>query len=234
MGAAQLRISTKSGAIPEKDIVAAAGIEKRSAFSKALSLISGRVGELFNASDIARDCGVDVTTIQSWVSILQQNGLLRELQPYFSNINKRLIKSPKIYFEDVALAARLQGWTSFEPLMVSPAYGHLLENVAISEVARFFTNQGHIPKIFYLRSKEKVEIDLLIFLPNQRTIAAEIKSTTQSFSSDQLRLLDTLELNIVERWVITSTKSDVSPSNARLVAFDQIWTELHRIFNQMP
>jgi predicted AAA+ superfamily ATPase len=213
----------------EKDIVAAAGIEKRSAFSKALSLVSGRVGELFNASDIARDCGVDVTTIQSWVSLLQQNGVLLEVQPYFSNFNKRLIKSSKLYFEDVSLATRLQGWASFEPLMVSPAFGHLIENVAVSEISRFFTNRGERPKLHFLRSKEKVEIDLLISFANQRTIAAEIKSTALPFSKEQNRLLESVDLNIMERWVIASTTTEVQIPETRVVAFDQIWNELNRV-----
>jgi len=88
----------------EKDIVTAAGIEKKSAFSRALQLSSGRIGQLFNASDIAKNVGVDTTTVQSWIALLEQNGILRLLSPYYTNLNQRLIKTPKIYFEDTGLA----------------------------------------------------------------------------------------------------------------------------------
>ncbi|HRP69166.1 MAG TPA: AAA family ATPase, partial [Turneriella sp.] len=95
----------------EKDIVVAAGIERKAAFLKATALAAGRVGQLFNASDIARNTGVETTTVQSWMQILQDNGIVRLLQPYFNNRSQRFIKTPKIYFQDTGLATRLQGWS---------------------------------------------------------------------------------------------------------------------------
>lgn len=102
-----------------------AGIARRETFSKSLHMIAGRVGQLVNASDIAKNVGVDTTTLQSWLSVLEQNGLLRKVQPFSSNLNQRLIKTPKLYFEDVGLASRLQGWSDFLPLMSSAQFGHL-------------------------------------------------------------------------------------------------------------
>ena len=110
----------------EKDIVAAAGIEKKAAFSKALQLLAARTAQLLNYSDIAKNIGVDTTTVQAWTSLLEQNGILRILPPYYTNLNQRLIKTPKSYLEDVGLAVRLQGWREFEPFMLSPYFGHLL------------------------------------------------------------------------------------------------------------
>ncbi|MGZ6442171.1 MAG: ATP-binding protein [Pseudobdellovibrionaceae bacterium] len=213
----------------EKDIVSAAGIERREAFSRSLHLISGRVGQLLNFSDIAKNVGVDVTTLQSWTSILEQNGLVRKLQPFSTNLNQRLIKTPKIYFEDVGLASRLQGWTEFFPLMSSPQFGHLVENVAISEVSKFFSNRGSPCNIFYVRSKEKVEVDLLIELPNNRYIAAEIKVNPQPWSEQQHKLINTLGLNIIERWIITPTEEAMIPNN-KVVNFNQIWIELNKLW----
>lgn len=113
----------------DRDIVAAAGIERKAAFSKALGLTAVRQGMLMNYSEIAGLCGVDVTTIQSWIALLQENGILRIVEPYSSNLNKRLSKTPKIYFEDVALASRLQSWTETKPLMLSVYFGFLLETI---------------------------------------------------------------------------------------------------------
>ena len=212
----------------ERDIVSAAGIERQAAFTKCLQLTAARTGQLTNYSEIAAVCGVELTTVQSWLGILEANGIVRRLLPYATNLNHRLIKSPKFYFEDVALASRLQGWTEQQPLMLSPVAGALLETLAVAEVARFFVNRGLPPRLNHVRSKEKVEIDLLVHLSDARTVAIEVKSTPQEFDSRQLRLLDTLGLSIVERWVATPTPAP-DLTTARVVPFNRLWAELDRL-----
>jgi hypothetical protein len=212
----------------ERDIVSAAGIERQAAFTKCLQLTAARTGQLMNYSEIAAVCGVELTTVQSWLGILEANGIVRRLLPYTTNLNHRLIKSPKFYVEDVALASRLQGWTEQQPLMLSPVAGALLETLAVAEVARFFVNRGLPPRLNHVRSKEKVEIDLLVHLSDARTVVIEVKSTPQEFDSRQLRLLDTLGLSIVERWVATPTPAP-DLTTARLVPFNCLWAELDRL-----
>ena len=121
-----------------RDIVLAAGIEKKSAFTKALALLSARIGQLFQANDIARNVGVSLSTVQSWFLLLEENGILFRLPAFSSNLNQRLTKAPKYYFHDVALVTRLQGWAEFKPLMLSPSFGPLLENIAVSEIYKVF------------------------------------------------------------------------------------------------
>lgn len=212
----------------EKDIVAAAGIEKKAAFSKSLQLVAARVGQLLNYSDIAKNVGVDTTTVQAWLSLLDQNGIARILQPYHTNLNQRLIKSPKIYLEDTGLAVRLQGWNEFEPLLLSPYFGNLLENLVISEITRFFINRGMQPEIHFVRSKEQVEVDFLVQLSNQRFIAIEVKANPTDLSASQLSLLNSLKLNIVEKWVVSPTGS-VNFANARFIPCNQIFQNLERL-----
>jgi predicted AAA+ superfamily ATPase len=212
----------------EKDIVSAAGIEKKAAFIKSLQICSGRVGQLINYSDISKTIGVDLTTVQSWLAILEQNGIVRTVQPYFSNLNQRLIKSPKIYFEDVGLSVRLQGWSEFDPLFVSSYFGSLVENLAFSEISRFFSNRGWPAEIFFLRSKEKVEIDFLIQLPNQRFIAIEVKTTPVDFTSAQLQLLKSIQLNIVEHWVVSPQRSN-DFAQSRVILLQDIFENLTRV-----
>lgn len=209
----------------EKDIVTAAGIEKKTAFSKALQLASGRIGQLFNASDIAKNIGVDTTTVQAWIGLFEQNGILHILPPYYTNLNQRLIKTPKIYFEDVGLAVRLQGWSEFEPILLSPYFGHLFENLVLSEIARFFINRGEQPEIYFVRSKEQVEVDFLLQLSNQRFIAIEVKTTPMDLTRQQMHLLDSLQLNIVDKWIISPTRSH-DFTNARVISIDQIFDQL--------
>jgi predicted AAA+ superfamily ATPase len=181
-----------------------------------------------NYSEIASVCGVELTTVQSWLAILEANGIVRRLQPFATNLNSRLIKAPKFFIEDVALASRLQGWTERQPLLLSPVAGALLETLAVAEVSRFFINRGLPPRLAHLRSKDQVEIDLLVHLSDDRTIAIEVKSTPTELDKRQLRLLDTLGITVVERWVATPTPAP-DLATARVVPFDRLWNELDRL-----
>ena len=209
----------------EKDIVIAAGIEKKAAFSKVLQLSAARVAQLLNYSDIAKNVSVDTTTVQAWVGLLEQNGIIRILLPYFTNLNQRLIKTPKIYFEDVGLSVRLQGWNEFEPLLLSPYFGNLFENLALTEISRFFMNQGMQCNIYFVRSKEQVEIDFLVELPNQRWLAIEVKTTPVDLSREQVVLLESLQLNIIEKWIVSATRS-TDFTHARVILIDEIFENL--------
>jgi uncharacterized protein len=214
----------------EKDIVGAAGIEKKAAFIRALQLISGRIGQLFVFSDISKSVGVDTTTIQAWVSLFEQNGILKLIPPFYSNLNQRLIKkTPKIFFDDVGLAVRLQGWSQYDPLVVSPYFGNLFENLALIEIARFFTNKGKLPEIYFVRSKERVEIDFLIQLPNHRFLAVEVKTSPCDFTQKQIKLLDSLQIEIIDRWVI-SNHSSHHFSNSKVITIDEIFHQLEKIY----
>ena len=212
----------------EKDIVVAAGIEKKAAFMKALQLLSGRVGQLFNSSDIAKNIGVDTTTIQSWIALFEQNGILSVIPPFYTNLNQRLIKTPKIYFDDVGLAVRLQGWSEFEPILTSPYFGSLFENLVVSEVSKFFTNRAEKGEIYFLRSKEKVEVDLLVKLSNQRYLAIEVKTTPVDLTRRQMNLLDSLKVNIVEKWVVSMNPSN-DFLNAKVVCITDLFDRLDEI-----
>jgi len=212
----------------ERDIVIAAGIERRAAFLKVLHLLAGRVGQLFVASDLARDAGVDATTVQSWVSLLATNAVVFPLPAYFSNLNKRLTKAPKYFFYDVGLAVRLQGWSEIDPIMNSPLFGHLLENIVVGEVIRFFLNRGTRPSLYFVRSKEKVEIDLLVELGNQRYLAMEVKTTPEPWTPRQHELVDSLGLTVVEKWVV-STSPALSFKGTSVVAIPDLWERLAAI-----
>ncbi len=197
---------------------------------EALQIASGRIAQLLNASDIAKIVGVDVTTIQSLVALFEQNGVLRILFTYYVNLNQRLIKTPKIYFEDVGLAVRLQGWTAFEPILLSPYFGHLFKNLVLSEIVRFFLNRGEEPQIFFVRSKAQEEIDFLLQLSNQRFIAIEVTVTPMDMTAKQMHLLDSLKLNIIDKWVVSSVRS-TDFANARVICLDQIHDQLAMLHN---
>ncbi|MBV6492023.1 MAG: hypothetical protein LDLANPLL_00012 [Turneriella sp.] len=214
----------------EKDIVVAAGIERKAAFLKATALAAGRVGQLFNASDIARNTGVESTTIQSWMQILQDNGIVRLLQPYFNNRSQRFIKTPKIYFQDTGLATRLQGWSEYTPLLVSPAFGHLFENLVLNEIERFFINRGERAPVFFLRSKEHAEVDFLVELGNARYLAIEVKRSPGTLEAEQRRLLEKTGLDIVDTWVVGDVERMEKRQGVRIVPLRSLWRELNTLY----
>ena len=133
----------------EKDILISAGIQKISEFHRVLSLLSARTGQLLEYSSIAQDSGVSSVTVKEWTSVLERADLIYLLKPYFNNLNKRLIKSPKLYFLDTGLAVRLQGWQEILPLFNSPQIGSLFETLVLAEMIKFIRNYRKDWQIFF-------------------------------------------------------------------------------------
>ena len=125
-----------------------------------LSLIALRTGQLVNYSEISKEIGVALNTIKSWVSTLEISGLITLLPPYYKNLGKRLIKSPKLYFNDNGLIAALLNMTSLNVLNNFPFLGNIWENFVLTE----YLKEGYIPgkNIFYFRDQNGVEIDFII------------------------------------------------------------------------
>jgi predicted AAA+ superfamily ATPase len=164
----------------EKDIVLAAGINKRREFIKFTSLLAGRVGTLLDLSGLANEVGVDSKTIKDWVSILETMHLIVLVQPFFTNLSNRLVKSPKIYFIDTGLACRLQGWGAPGPILTSPQQGHLFENLVFSEIFKMNINFQLGIKIFHWRSRDGEEIDFLLEFEPGKFLFVEAKVTARS------------------------------------------------------
>lgn len=146
----------------EKDIVQAAGIEKRGPFLQLLRLLAGRTAQLQNHADLATKIGVQVSTVSGWIDVLERMLVLRRLAPWASNLEKRLTKTPKIHFLDVGLAARLQGWRSLDPLLDSPHAGPLFESLVFGEIVRAI-DHARLPLAVHLwRTKEGEEVDFVV------------------------------------------------------------------------
>jgi len=159
----------------ERDIRALINLKDLTHFEEFLRLIAGRVGQLVNYSSIANDVGVSSTTIKNWVSVLKASYILFELPPYFTNIRKRVMKSSKLYFVDVGLAAWLLGLKTASQVQRDPLRGTLYENLLIMEVVKRILNHGERPNLHFYRDARGNEVDLLI--QNARQFSAiEIKS----------------------------------------------------------
>jgi predicted AAA+ superfamily ATPase len=170
----------------EKDIVLSSGISKQKEFNTVLGMLAARSGEYLNCSAIANASGVKSVTVKEWVSILERTGLVYLLQPVEKNLNKRLIRTPKIYFLDTGLAARLQGWTELQPLMLSSQAGHLFESLVLSEIVKFSANSGKYLKISVWRTKEGEEVDFVVEGSDGRAAAFDSKMGIHSVQPESL------------------------------------------------
>ncbi len=141
---------------------AVANISKLLEFEKFLKLAAARIGQLLNLSDLARDADISVSTAKEWLSILRASFQIFLLPPYFRNLSKRQIKTPKLYFFDTGLVCYLTGWRSPEVAMEGAMAGALFENYVISEIIKSYWHRGREPALYFWRTKEKTEVDLLI------------------------------------------------------------------------
>ena len=147
----------------ERDVRDVIKVRDERKFYDFMVSCAARTGQLLNLSDISRTIGVDVATVQGWVSVLQASGIVHILRPFWTNTNKRLSKTPKLYFMDTGLACHLTAWNSAETLKRGAMAGHMFETFVVSEVLKSFLNAGRDPRdLSFYRDSQKREIDLLI------------------------------------------------------------------------
>lgn len=160
----------------ERDVRELINIGDLSAFQRFLKLCAGRIGQQLNLSELAAVCGVSVTTARRWISILEASYIIFLLQPHFNNFNKRLTKSPKLYFYDTGLACSLLGIESSSVLALSTFRGSLFESLIIADLYKQFCNLGRRPSLYYWRDLNgRLEVDCIIETALQ-LVPIEIKS----------------------------------------------------------
>lgn len=159
----------------EKDIRQIKNITDLLVFERFMSLLAGRNGHELTMSALAVETGVDVKTIQSWLSILENSFIIYLLKPHYKNFNKTIVKRPKLYFYDTALVCSLLRITRIEHLQTHPLRGAIFEGMVISELVKQRTNAGLSVNLFYWRDKTGHEIDVIVD-EGERLIPIEIKS----------------------------------------------------------
>lgn len=146
----------------ERDVRNVTQIRDLSAFQDFLALCAGRIGQLLNISELARDCGIHRATVEQWLSVLEASYILFRLKPYHRNFSKRIIKSPKLYFYDTGLAASLLGIKDAQQLHTHYLRGGLFESFVVSELIKRRFNRGLAADCFFWRDKTGLEVDCLI------------------------------------------------------------------------
>ena len=168
----------------ERDIKDLAQVGKLNEFYDFLVYMAARTGQELKYDDIAGSIGVSAPTAKAWVSILERSGVIYILRPYYSNITKRLVKTPKVYFMDTGLAAYLCRWPSAETLENGAMDGAFFETYAVTEIVKSCYNAGKPADLYYYRDIDKKEIDLLI-AEGDKLYPIEIKKSKEPAKPDK-------------------------------------------------
>ena len=127
-----------------------------------MRLCAARTGQLVSYSSLATDLGVSPNTVKSWLSVLSASNIVFLLEPYFENLGKRIVKTPKLYFLDTGLCSYLLGARSPDDLLRSPMLGAIFETHVLGQIIRHFANQGRRREIYFYRDHHGREVDFLI------------------------------------------------------------------------
>ncbi len=173
----------------ERDVRRLVNVRDLILFERFVSLLAGRIGQTVNFASLAGETGVSAPTVSAWLSVLEASFLVYRLKPWFSNISKRVVKSPKIYFAETGLAAHLLGIRDPSQLATHPLRGALFENLCVMDVLKRFLNAGEDAPISFLRTEKGFEIDLLVHEASAIR-PVEIKSA-MTFHRNLVRNLET-------------------------------------------
>jgi len=193
----------------ERDVRAITNVRDLGNFRRFLALLASRHGQVLNKTDLAAPLGISVPTVGEWLSILEVTGQIILIPPYFENFGKRLIKSPKIYWEASGLACYLLGVTSSAELERSPFLGALFEGFVAAEILKSQANQGMRKELYYFRDQQGLEVDFLVPRPNSSLwlIEAKARKTVQPSMANPLLALRRALLKRSGRLIIVHRKS---------------------------
>ncbi|WEV75377.1 ATP-binding protein [Bifidobacterium sp. ESL0800] len=161
----------------ERDVREELGVRKLSAFRNFLVQCAIRVGELINYASLAKACGIDVKTVQDWLSVLEASFIVYRMYPYYKNYGKRLVKTPKLYFYDTGLVAYLLGIISPDRLLLSKYRGPIFENAVSNEVMKEYYVRGRKPTFYFWRDTNQKEVDLVIEKGGEVQYLVEVKAS---------------------------------------------------------
>ena len=208
----------------EKDVRDLLQIKDQIRFTKFLKLCVARIGSLFNASELGAEVGVSSKTISHWLSVLQASYLITLLPPYYENIPKRLVKSPKLYFNDPGLACYLLDIESPQQLDRDKMRGAIFENMIVMEAIKHRYNMGLEGGVFFYRDSNQNEVDLLIKQEGELT-AIEVKSSmtySSSFEKALTQIEGWIKTPISKKAIVYSGDFENTSGNINLINYRHI------------
>jgi len=205
----------------ERDVRQIINVKDMSRFQIFIRLCAGRAGKEFNASELANEVGVSFHTIQEWLSVLEASYIIFRLKPFYKNIGKRLIKTPKIYFYDTGILCFLLGIENEKQLQTHPLRGEIFENFVLLEFIKGRFNQGKSNNLLFYKDQSKNEVDIVQEFAHQYK-AFEIKSATayhSDFTGSLKYLKKILGENLISTKVIYDGKQDLDVVDMGYVNF---------------
>lgn len=159
----------------ERDVRQVLKVQELETFQRFVRLCAGRTGGILNLSSLATECGITHNTAKAWISVLQTSYIIFLLRPHEKNFNKRLVKSPKLYFYDSGLVCWLLGIREDAQLETHPLRGAIFETYIISDLKKSYLNRAEVPPFYFWRDSNGLEVDLLVEQTG-RLMPVEIKS----------------------------------------------------------
>lgn len=198
----------------ERDIKDLSQVGKLNEFYDFLVFVASRTGQELKYEEISNAIGISSPTAKEWISILERSGVIYILKPYFSNLTKRLTKTPKIYFMDTGLAAYLCRWPNAETLENGAMDGAFFETYVVTEIIKSYYNTGKPLNLYYYRDSDKKEIDLLV-VEADKIYPIEIKKAKNPNNPDKnFGVLEKLNMDIQQGIVICMT-NELIPYNRK-------------------
>ncbi len=158
----------------ERDVRTLRQVGDLTQFQNFLRALVARSAQLLHLSDLARDLGISVNTAKAWLSVLEATYQVIVLRPYFANVGKRLVKTPKVYFTDVGTLCYLAGLKDPEHAASGPMGGAIIETAALSEIFKSLTNRGIEPQMYFWRTSAGTEVDIIVEA-GQKLVPIEVK-----------------------------------------------------------
>jgi predicted AAA+ superfamily ATPase len=199
----------------QRDVRELARVGDEMSFLSFMRVAAARTAQLLNLSEMARDADVSPNTAKNWLSILQTSGIVYLLEPYHTNVTKRLVKTPKLYFLDTGLAAYLTEWTTPETLEAGAMSGPILETWILAELLKSYWHNGQRAPFYFYRDKDKKEIDLLI-VRDGKIYPVEFKKTASPGKKDlrNFGVLDRLGVPVEQGGLICLVEQSLPLSSA--------------------
>ena len=212
----------------ERDVRDLLKIKDQMQFMKFMKLCAACVGSVFNASDIGGQLGVDSKTVTSWLSVLQASYLVTLLPPYYENISKRLVKSPKLYFNDPGLACFLLDIESPRQLARDKMRGSIFENYIVMEIIKHRYNRGLLNGVYFYRDSNKNEVDILLKEEGEIT-AIEVKSSMTyhtSFEDSLSKLSSWIKTLVKNKLIVYTGDFENTASEIKLINYRHLMNYL--------
>jgi predicted AAA+ superfamily ATPase len=210
----------------ERDVRRLIHVKDIDNYRKFIRICAGRIGQIWNAHSISNELGISSHTVKSWLSTLQASYIVYLVQPFHKNINKRLIKSPKLYFHDVGFASYLLGLENNMQIERDPLYGALFENLCVNELVKKRINQGLDPNIYFYRDSNLNEVDVV-----QKTGSGyrifEIKSSStfhSSFAKSLIHFENNVEQRLDNKVILYQGENLASFNNVEILNYHSYFT----------